>query len=410
MKQKNKNNKQKLMKKLILVFLALLFIPLITGASFNTNLYYGLQNNSDVRELQELLIDKGFLTGTPATGNFFSLTLKAVKAYQASEGIIQTGYVGILTRTAINNDLAMQLSASNAESTTETGTTPPISTPPATTNDVVATLQAQIALLLQQVQAMQSQQATTQQLQQTTQQQAQIIQQIQQNTQQIAQNTTPPPTPVCNPNWQCGNWNTCANSQQTRICNDSNNCGTSNNKPSEIQSCVIRGCTDKNMQNYNPNAKENDGSCVAWPELSISCSGIVKNIIGTNYYLTFTANATGGDGNYQYYWGGAITDPHAGTRFDPLEKQCSTRIPSVQKSQYIYGPANEFNVSDGYISDGCFNNYNILDGYNIYVSYPLTPNTNSEGEYNGMANIEQVYIRSAGKIKRVDCPIPIPAQ
>jgi len=179
-------------KKIILVsflsLVSLLFVPLIANASLDTNLYYGLQKNSDVKQLQEFLIDKGFLTGD-TTGNFFSLTLKAVKAYQKSIKVSQSGYVGTLTRTAINNELAANLSASNQEATNETGATPPTLTPPATTNDVVATLQAQIALLLQQVQAMQAQQATSQQI-------AQNAQQIVQNTQQIVQNTTPVVSPV----------------------------------------------------------------------------------------------------------------------------------------------------------------------------------------------------------------------
>lgn len=220
------------MKKIILVsLLSLFFIPLFANASLDTNLYYGLQNNSDVRQLQEFLIDKGYLSGN-STGNFFSLTLNAVKQYQKSQKISQTGYVGILTRGAINNELATNLSASNQEATNETGTTPPAPILPATTNDVVATLQAQIALLLQQVQAMQAQQTTTQQLQQTVQQQAQTIQQIQQNTQQIVQNT-------CTPNWQCISWSACSSSTQTRTCTDSNNCGNNNGRPALTQSCSM---------------------------------------------------------------------------------------------------------------------------------------------------------------------------
>ena len=142
------------MKKIIIV-LSLLFIPLIAGASIDTNLYYGLQNNGDVRELQEFLIDKGLLTGS-ATGNFYSLTLNAVKSYQGSAGISQTGYVGNLTRTAVNNELATQLLTSNTEATIETGTTPPAPTSPATANDVVKSLQNQIAILMQQLTAMQA--------------------------------------------------------------------------------------------------------------------------------------------------------------------------------------------------------------------------------------------------------------
>lgn len=205
--------------------LCLLLTPVFTYASIDNNLYYGLQKNGDVKQLQEFLIDKGFLTGS-ATGNFFSLTLKAVKAYQSSAGINSTGYVGTLTRAAINNELAVNLSASNQESTTETGTTPPTPTLPATTNDVVAQLQAQIALLQKQLDALNSQQTT--------------LNQIQQNTQQIAQNTTstPPPT-ICTPNWQCAAWSTCANSQQTRTCSDTNNCNTYTGEPSLSQSCTV---------------------------------------------------------------------------------------------------------------------------------------------------------------------------
>lgn len=185
------------MKKIIVALFSLLFIPLLANASIDSDLYYGLKNNDAVLELQEFLISKGFLEHEP-TGSFLSLTLNAVKAYQTSIGIQSTGYVGTLTRQAINNDLKANLSASNNELIAETGTITPVQTSPQkTNNDIVKSLQEQIALLLQQVSLLQTQQTTTQQLQQTVQQQSQAIQQqqtaltqIQQNTQQIAQNTT----------------------------------------------------------------------------------------------------------------------------------------------------------------------------------------------------------------------------
>jgi hypothetical protein len=46
-------------------------------------------------------------------------------------------------------------------------------------------------------------------------------------------------TPVCNPNWQCGTWNTCTNSLQTRTCTDSNGCNTTNGKPNLMQACIM---------------------------------------------------------------------------------------------------------------------------------------------------------------------------
>ena len=265
------------MKKLLLaVSLCLLLVPTLTFASIDNNLSYGLQQNSDVRQLQEFLIDKGFLTGS-ATGNFFSLTLKAVKAYQTSVGINSTGYVGNLTRTSINNELATNLSSSNQDAVNETGTTPPTQNPPATTTDVVASLKAQIALLMQQVQAMQQQNTTVQQLQQTVQQQSQTIQQIQQNTQQIAQNT-------CTPNWQCGDWTTCANSQQTRTCTDSNNCGNTNGKPVLTQSCnmPVLPCADSQVtMKLDPSTP---------PSATISANN-------DNLFLTLDITADNGNGN-----------------------------------------------------------------------------------------------------------------
>ncbi|MEI6529650.1 MAG: hypothetical protein WCN88_04655 [Candidatus Falkowbacteria bacterium] len=47
------------------------------------------------------------------------------------------------------------------------------------------------------------------------------------------------PTPICTPNWQCTAWNSCLNSQQTRTCNDSKNCGIATEKPNEIRTCSL---------------------------------------------------------------------------------------------------------------------------------------------------------------------------
>ncbi|MEK9135241.1 MAG: hypothetical protein AAB451_03000 [Patescibacteria group bacterium] len=62
------------------------------------NLYFGMKNNTEVRCLQQFL-------KVQVTGNYFSLTIAAVKKYQASKGIIQTGYFGPLTRAAVNQKI-----------------------------------------------------------------------------------------------------------------------------------------------------------------------------------------------------------------------------------------------------------------------------------------------------------------
>ena len=69
--------------------------------SFNKDLWFGM-NNSDVVELQNKLKTLGFFTFPTSTGYFGPITLAAVKALQTANGIPATGYVGSLTRAALN--------------------------------------------------------------------------------------------------------------------------------------------------------------------------------------------------------------------------------------------------------------------------------------------------------------------
>ncbi|HDQ16172.1 MAG TPA: hypothetical protein ENN45_03850 [Bacteroidetes bacterium] len=103
-----------------------------TGAAavcFNTDLQKGMTSN-DVKNLQ-IVLNKNVSTqvassGAGSPGNettyFGSLTFAAVKNFQTSKGIINTGYVGPLTRGALN-----ALYCSPVPTTTTT-TVPPIST------------------------------------------------------------------------------------------------------------------------------------------------------------------------------------------------------------------------------------------------------------------------------------------
>jgi hypothetical protein len=194
----NKNT----MKKYLIV-LALTFPLVIFAQTFDRDLYFGIQGNADVKQLQEFLTSQNVYSG-PISGNFFSLTLAGVKQFQATQGIVPAaGYFGPLTRAKANGILSAQINASEQQALAETGATTTAPTTPKTTNDVADSLQSQINLLLQQVQLLQQQLQTQQQTQQTIQnlqtqvaQQTQTIQQIQQNTQQIQQNTTPPPAPA----------------------------------------------------------------------------------------------------------------------------------------------------------------------------------------------------------------------
>ena len=80
-----------------------------TSYVFSNNLSVG-STGADVVALQSFLVSKGYLT-IPAgvsQGYFGSLTKAAVVAYQTAAGIVpQSGYVGPLTRTALNGGAAV---------------------------------------------------------------------------------------------------------------------------------------------------------------------------------------------------------------------------------------------------------------------------------------------------------------
>lgn len=44
---------------------------------------------------------------------------------------------------------------------------------------------------------------------------------------------------VCTENWTCSDWSECIDNSQTRVCTDSNNCGTLEFKPLEMQNCTV---------------------------------------------------------------------------------------------------------------------------------------------------------------------------
>lgn len=164
-------------------------------SSFSKDLYFGMQKDSEVTKLQEFLSSEGLYSG-PITGNYFSLTMKAVVAFQKREGVNSSGYFGPKSRAKADVILGSQIQASEAQAVAETGstTTPPI--PPKTTNDVANTLQSQLDALLKQVGLLQDQLKAQQQTQTSIQTlQTQVAQQGQ-TLQQIQQNTAPTPTPA----------------------------------------------------------------------------------------------------------------------------------------------------------------------------------------------------------------------
>lgn len=80
--------------------------------TFNRDLYYGLVNDPDVKKLQEVLYLMGFFPSNDYfTGNYYSLTRKAVLDFQLANKVIATkdeagaGRFGPKTRNVMNNIL-----------------------------------------------------------------------------------------------------------------------------------------------------------------------------------------------------------------------------------------------------------------------------------------------------------------
>lgn len=170
----------------------LLIIPVTSEAAFDVSLKYGAKGSA-VIELQEFLTSQGVYTG-PITGNFYSLTLQGVKAFQTANLLPSTGYFGPMSRAKANDLIAADLSSSDQEEVQEFGS---VSAP--TNTDAIDALYAQISALSQKIaelntitteQNTQIQQQTNQIQQQTT-----TIQETQSTLQQIQENTAPEPTP-----------------------------------------------------------------------------------------------------------------------------------------------------------------------------------------------------------------------
>lgn len=117
------------MKKAIFlgVFLTLV-VPFTSFAALDVNLKYGSHGDS-VTELQEFLTDQKVYTG-PITGNFYSLTLSAVKTFQLRESISPvSGFWGPLSRTHAQAMLDLTASNDDEEKATGTVSSPVIQTP-----------------------------------------------------------------------------------------------------------------------------------------------------------------------------------------------------------------------------------------------------------------------------------------
>ena len=116
-------------RKYLIPILLVLFLPSVALAAvpaggFNRNLYYGMRNNPDVVTLQDFLRRLNFFAPPQSTGNFFMVTVDAVKKFQRANNITPvSGFFGWRSRTAANKILASENTATMG-STGSTATIP----------------------------------------------------------------------------------------------------------------------------------------------------------------------------------------------------------------------------------------------------------------------------------------------
>ncbi|TSC96884.1 MAG: hypothetical protein Athens071426_384 [Parcubacteria group bacterium Athens0714_26] len=100
------------MKKYKIIFIAGVLFILSAYAvfgetvTFEQNLHFGLKNDLGVTRLQQFLTEQG-VYGGPINGNFFSLTLAAVKKFQENNGIVPvSGFFGVKSRETANQKIS----------------------------------------------------------------------------------------------------------------------------------------------------------------------------------------------------------------------------------------------------------------------------------------------------------------
>ena len=81
---------------------------------------------------------------------------------------------------------------------------------------------------------------------------------------------------MCDEKWECSDWSECSlNGIKTRKCKEINNCGTKQNKPSEIAECVYQPTCFDGIQNGGETGIDCGGPCE--PCLTPNCFDGIKN-------------------------------------------------------------------------------------------------------------------------------------
>lgn len=110
-----------------MLILTIMFLPTIASAQFTRDIYFGMRNSADVVRLQEFLRGQGHFTYPVSTGNYFTVTLEAVRSFQKANGVSPIGgYFGPKSR-ALVNQLISKSAASATPGAVGSKTTPVVS-------------------------------------------------------------------------------------------------------------------------------------------------------------------------------------------------------------------------------------------------------------------------------------------
>ena len=92
----------------IFFFLLVTNLAIAADYQFDKNLYFGLRNDTDVVKLQDLLRKFGHFGLKTSSGNYFNMTVEAVRKFQIANNIKPaSGFFGPLTRQVANRQTNM---------------------------------------------------------------------------------------------------------------------------------------------------------------------------------------------------------------------------------------------------------------------------------------------------------------
>jgi hypothetical protein len=88
---------------------------------------------------------------------------------------------------------------------------------------------------------------------------------------------------VCEENWQCNEWSNCINEEQTRICLDSEECGTKIKMPETTQTCI----NEKSSRNFLTGAVTRAGKFAFSSKGIVTGLGLITILIGSLIFVKF---------------------------------------------------------------------------------------------------------------------------